>query len=128
MGRRRKTFAEIVDALGTVERQSSTTPVYSPLTSGEYTGSDGTRWTARGGELGWSRIRHLILDTEVSVVRCYLGEIDEVSEADRVAFLERIKPFLTGGRVPKSERYTDFRALEFKDGQHRSLLVVEEFC
>lgn len=128
MERKRKTFAEIVDALESVEQQPSGRPVYSPLTSGEYTGSDGTRWTTRGGELGWARIKHLVLDVEVPVVHSYLGEVREIGDAERPALLERIQPFLTGGRIPKSERFTDFRTVEFKDEQHRSLLVIEQYC
>ena len=125
---KRKTFAEIVDALEPVEHQQPGRPVYSPLNSGVYTGSDGTRWTVRGGELGWTRIKHLVLDAEIPVVLSYLGEVDEIDDAERQALLDRIRPFLTGGRIPKSERFTDFRAREFKDERHRSLLVVEEYC
>ena len=128
MDRKRETFADMVAALETAESRPAAGPRYWPLTTGEYVGPDGTRWTAAGGELGWNRLSRLITNAEVRVVHCYLGETREVAVADRPALLELIRPFLTGGRIAKSDEYRDFRVGRFKDDRDRTLLVVEEYC
>lgn len=136
MGHKRKvhnheTFAEIVEGVTAANPDTTKSrfdPIYSPINEGEYTDKYGVRWQLRGGELRWARIQHLILDHRVAVLHAYDGELHEIADDDRADFLSAVRPYLKGVHIPPPGDYTDYIAAEFKDDQHRSLLVIEEFC
>jgi len=135
MGRKRKpeqqeSFAEILDAVETPTGQPVGEPVEppEPLRSGEYTDEYGVRWQKRGTGLPWRRVPQLVRDPEVRVLHISWDDIRDVGIDQREGFLATIRPYLKGGRLPESAGQTDFRAGEFKDSKHRSLLIVEEDC
>ena len=59
------------------------------------------------------------------VVHVYLNEVREIAPEDRESFLSRIRPYVDGSAP---DDHTDFTAVEFKDGDHSSMVLVEETC
>src|SRR5215207_3930846 len=121
----RETFADIVEDAVAASPEPGGQPVefYQPISSGEYTDESGVRWRMRRGELPWTRVEHLIHDPQVRVLHAYLDDIHDVALDHREGFLAMIRPYAKGGRVPAPGDHTDFRAAEFKDDRHRSILV-----
>ena len=135
MGRNRKadrneTFADMVGEVVTANPEPAGTPIdwYQPIGSGEYTDETGARWQLRRGDLPWKRIDRLIHDPQVRILHAYQNEIHDVPLEHRDTFTATIRPYLDSKRAAAMDDYTDFRAGEFTDDQHRSLLVVEETC
>jgi hypothetical protein len=136
MGRKRKaeqheTFAEIVDAAVGANPEPGGQPIefYQPIRSGAYTDESGVPWRMRRGEVTWKRIEHLIHNPGVRVLHAYMNDIHDVAPNHREDFMAMIRPYLKPGQdVPVSGGNTDFRAGEFKDDEHRSMLLVEETC
>jgi hypothetical protein len=122
------TFAEIVRNEVAENPGSLGQPMTfrSPIADREYVDERGRRWRLRGGELRVRRAERLVLDPLVPVVHVYLDQISDVATEDRKDFLAKIRPYLDG-TAPR-EDHTDFVAAEFKDGDGRSLVVVEESC
>ncbi len=98
----------------------------SPIADGQYVDELGVRWTLRGGTPTVRRVAKLLANPEVTVIHVYADEVGEVSLEEREAFLAKIRPYLKGEQ-DKGD-YTDFKAGEFKDESHRSLVVIEESC
>jgi hypothetical protein len=135
MGRRRRTgerdsFAEIAARARAESTSSPGQPIQyvSPIADREYTDEHGVRWRMRGGEPRWTRIEHLMSDSEVRVLHVYLSDVNDVTGDERGGLLARIRPYLKGERTHEPDDQTDFDAAEFKDDQHHSLLVIEESC
>jgi hypothetical protein len=123
MGKKRETFAEILAAAP--EPLGQKIEYLQPIRSGEYTDEAGVLWRMRGGERSWARIARLIRDPRVRVVHVYLNEVREVAPEDRESLLSTIRPYVDG---PAPDDHTDFTAAEFKDGNHNSMVLVEETC
>ncbi|MFD3404585.1 hypothetical protein ACFWUU_28110 [Kribbella sp. NPDC058693] len=63
------------------------------------------------------------------MLHVYLDEVKEVATAERENLLATIQPYLKpSGDARAPEDHTDFVAAEFKAVDHRSMLVVEEYC
>ena len=123
MRKKRETFAEILAAAP--EPRGQEIEYLQPIRSGEYTDEAGVLWRMRGGELSWARIARLIRDPQVRVVHVYLNDVREVAPETREDFLSTIRPYVDG---PAPDDHTDFTAAEFKDGNHSSMILVEETC
>jgi hypothetical protein len=123
MKKKRETFAEILAAAP--EPRGQEVEYLQPISSGEYTDEAGVLWQLRGGELSWVRIARLIRDPQVHVVHVYLNDIREVVPEARESFLAKIRPYVDG---PAPDDHTDFSVAEFKDDEHRSMILVEETC
>jgi hypothetical protein len=103
--------------------------IRSPIRDRRFVDERGTLWLMRNGELRWSRIERLCRDPEVPVLHAYLDQAKEVPTAAREDLLASIRTYLkTSGDRPVGGGQTDFDAAEFKDDDHRSMLVVEERC
>ncbi|MGW5364079.1 hypothetical protein [Actinopolymorpha pittospori] len=135
MGRRKRadrqaTFAEIVETAVAADPGPHGEPLVfpCPLGDGHYEDGHGVQWRLRGGALKVSRVEHLMRDPSVRVLHQYLSEIRDVPLADRPALMTKIRPYLKGAEEPSPGDRTDFCVGEFKDDQHRSLLIIEDRC
>jgi hypothetical protein len=123
MRKKRETFA---DLLASAPHPSGQKIEYlQPLASGEFTDAVGVLWRIRGGELSWTRIARLVRDPQTSVVHVYLNDVRTIAPEDREAFLQKISWYVAG---PVPDDHTEFRVAEFKDDDHRSMILVEETC
>ncbi|WP_405070157.1 hypothetical protein OG558_11245 [Kribbella sp. NBC_01510] len=135
MGHKRRTdqqqaFADVVEEIReSTHLDGEPMEIRSPIRDRQLMDESGTLWRMRGGELRWSRIERLIRDPAVPALHVYLGELNDIPTAERENFLARIRPYVkSSGDGPATGDYTDFVAAEFKANDHRSMLVVEEYC
>ena len=137
MGHKRKTeqqqaFADVVEEVrGSAGGGGEPVEVWSPIRDRRLVDLDesGVLWRMRGGDLRWSRLERLVRDPAVPVLHVYLDEVKEVPTAERENLVATIRPYLEpagDGRAPGD--HTEFVAAEFKAGDQRSLVVVEESC
>lgn len=127
---KQESFVEIVEAVAAADPGPQGEPVelVRPLKSGEYSDDLGVRWRRRGDQLPWKRVQHLLRDPQVQVLHIDFDDVRLVDAEQREEFLAMIRPYLKGGSLPESAGASDFRAGEFKDSGHRSMLIVEEYC
>ncbi|GAA2760084.1 hypothetical protein [Actinopolymorpha rutila] len=127
---RRLTFAEVVEAVVAADPgpHAEWIPFRSALEDGEYTDERGVQWHLRRGELKVSRVEHLMRDPHVRVLHCQGSDVRDVPMGEREALLVTIRPYLKGVKRPSPGDYTDYFLGEFKDDNHRSLLIIEEQC
>ncbi|MGW6197601.1 hypothetical protein ACWF0M_15775 [Kribbella sp. NPDC055110] len=135
MGHKRRTgqgqaVADVVEEIrATADPVGEPMDIRSPIRDHQLIDESGTLWRMRGGELRWSRIEHLIRDPSVPVLHAYLDQVNEVPTAERDNLLAMIRSYWKHpGDGPARGDHADFLAAEFKADDHRSMLVVEEFC
>ncbi|OLR94434.1 hypothetical protein [Actinokineospora bangkokensis] len=88
--------------------------------------ADGKRWVRRGGGVEVKRAERLLASADVRVLHfCGPDAPVEVAVGDRAALWERVRPYLRGRG---KEVHADFAVAEFRDGQRRTMLVIEESC
>lgn len=103
----------------------------SPIRDGVWVDAAGTRWQLRGErsqQTPAKRVEHLLRSADVKVLLFYGPEPPrEIAPGDRDALWQRMSPYLRSAEAGTSDS-TDFLAGEFRDGERRSLLIIEEFC
>ena len=95
-----------------------------PVQDRELIDSDGTAWRMRGRPLEAKQVRRLTRRADVHVVRAYGLDVVEVLGGERDVLLARIEEFFAGQAPP----FSDFIFGEFRDPDHRVMLVVQESC
>src|SRR6266511_96679 len=97
-----------------------------PIHDGHWTDDNGAHWYIRGGraQLPHRVLRRLLKRPDLRVLHAYGPHPIEVSGTERKAFLQRVERYFTGEAPPHSE----FRLAEFRDDDHRVMLVIEEAC
>ena len=78
----------------------------------------------RGGPLDAKQARRLMQRPDVHVVRAYELNVTEVLGAERDALLARVEEFFAGHAPP----YSGFDLGDFRDQNHRVMLMVQESC
>ena len=129
--RQRQAFADVFQEVrASAEPGGEPVEVRSPVRERQLIDEGGTVWRMRGGEVRWSRVERLVRDPAVPVLHVYLDEVREVPATERENLLAMIRPYLkaASGDGRGSGDHTDFVAAEFKADDHRSMLVVEEYC
>lgn len=127
---RRRVFADVVDAVRVCGGAGGeAVGVRSPIRERRLIDESGTVWRIRGGELRWGRLERLVRDPAALVVLVYLDEVKEIQTAEREDLLATIRPYLKpSGDGRALGEHTDFVVAEFKDDDHRSMVVVEQHC
>jgi hypothetical protein len=97
-----------------------------PIHDRQYVDPDGVRWSLWRGELRWKRVERLAADPAVPLLWVYADTVREVPAGERPAALARIRPYVEGRA--DTDDHAGFRIGEFRDGEHRSLLIIEESC
>jgi hypothetical protein len=95
-----------------------------PVHDRQWIDSDGTSWRMRGRPLQAKQARRLTRRADVQVVRAYGFEVVEVLGGERDALLTRIEEFFAGQAPP----FSNFILGEFRDRDHRVMLMVQESC
>jgi len=105
-------------------------PSPSPISDREWVDEGGRHWRLRGaGRKAAKRFEHLVQSSDVRVLHFYgIDAPTDLAGVERDQFWRRVRPYLDhpGGQDP--EGMTAFNVAEFKDGDGRSLLVIEESC
>jgi hypothetical protein len=78
----------------------------------------------RGSPLDGKQARRLMRRSDVHVVLAYGVEVAEVLGANRDVLLARVEDFLAG----KAPANSEFELGDFRDQDHRIVLVVQESC
>jgi hypothetical protein len=90
----------------------------------EWIDPHGTAWRMRGSPLDAKQARRLMRRSDVHVVLAYGMEVAEVLGADRDVLLARVEDFLAG----KASAHSEFELGDFRDQDHRTVLMVQESC
>jgi hypothetical protein len=90
----------------------------------EWIDAQGTAWRMRGSPLDEKQARRLMRRSDVHVVLAYGMEVAEIRGADRDVLLARVEDFLAGIAPAHSE----FELGDFRDQDHRTVLMVQESC
>jgi hypothetical protein len=124
--RKTRSFDDIADRdRNTAQEPSGDTQYWPrPVRDREWIDADGTAWRMRGGQLHAMQARRLMKRSDVHVVRAYGMEVGEVLGAARDALLARVDDFLAG----KAPTHTEFKLGDFRDPNHRVVLMVQESC
>jgi hypothetical protein len=88
----------------------------------QYTDETGVRWARRGDTLDGKTLAKRVRSLDVQVVHHYLGVLTQIAPADREKFWEEAV------RKMQESVQSDFVGVEFKNGEGRHLLVVDERC
>ena len=120
-------FADIVDHLepvvGEPNPDAGTWP--TPIHDRRWVDDAGQIWRMRGDTtLDAKRFRRLSARSDVRVLHRYGMHPMEVTGAERIALLVRIRDFFEGIAPPMST----FNVAEFRDEDRAVMLVVEESC
>ena len=95
-----------------------------PVYDGAWVDTDGTAWRMRGSALDAKQARRLMRRSDVRVVLAYSLDVDEVLGAERQELLARVEQFLQGN----APAYSRFELGDFRDPDHRVMLMIQESC
>ena len=95
-----------------------------PVHDREWVDAEGTSWHMRGGDLDQKQFRRLVKRPDVHVVRAYGLDVAELRDVEREALLARIEEYFRGQAPP----YSEFELGDFRDANHRVVLMVQESC
>jgi hypothetical protein len=125
---RPESFADFVRRVGSSSQAArpDARPWPQPIREGRWTDDDGSRWHIRGGQgqLPHRVLRRLLNHPDLRVLHVYGLHPTQVSGTEREALLERVERYFAGEAPP----YSEFRLAEFRDDDHRVMLVIEEAC
>lgn len=111
-------------------RQSDATPDGSfvewprPVYDRGWVDPDGITWRMRGKALGSKAARRLMRRPNVRVVHAYGLDVVQIDGEVKDALLARVLEYLHGDAPPHSV----FEMGDFRDQEHRVMLVVQESC
>jgi hypothetical protein len=89
---------------------------------------EGVEWQRRNGSLNLARLLRLLRDGRCTVLHQYIDRVEEIPDIQREALLARMEPYLRG-RVDRTDGdHVYFAVVEFKSSDHRSMVVVDEYC
>ncbi|MFI6218900.1 hypothetical protein ACIBCD_43405 [Nocardia brasiliensis] len=90
-----------------------------------WTDQNGTTWRRRGRDLLVpSRARRLLQNPDTVVFHDYIGAAHEVLGKDRADLVHQVEEFWAGRAHPMA----DFHLTEFRDADHRVMVMLEEHC
>ncbi|MGX1774448.1 hypothetical protein ACWIGW_20200 [Nocardia brasiliensis] len=90
-----------------------------------WTDQNGTTWRRRGQDLLTpSRASRLLQNPDTVVFHDYVRPAHEVVGKDRADLVHQVEEFWAGRAQPMAE----FRLTEFRDADHRVMVVIEEHC
>jgi hypothetical protein len=111
-------------------RRSPALPWPQPIGDGRWTDDDGIDWHLRGRRSGRAilvsgpTLRRLLKRADPRVLHAYGPRPVEVDGPERDALMARVDQYFAGEAPP----HNGFLLAEFRDGDRRVMLVVEEFC
>jgi hypothetical protein len=95
-----------------------------PVYDGAWVDTDGRAWRMRGNALDAKQARKLMRRSDVRVVLAYDVDVVEVRGAEREDLFARVEDFLEGNEPAHSR----FELGDFRDPDHRVMLMVQESC
>lgn len=95
-----------------------------PVYDGVWVDHEGTTWRMRGAALEAKAARRLARRPGVRVVHAYGTEVAEVEGARREELLGEVESFLRG----EAPQFSVFEMGDFRDADHRVMLLVQESC
>lgn len=88
----------------------------------EYVDADGVRWRRRNGVMEGKALERRTRPPEVIVRHHYLGTVSDVPAQARTRF------WSTARKRMAESKFSNFYGVEFKDGEGRRLILIDESC
>lgn len=99
-------------------------PWPTPIRDRQWVDAEGVVWRMRGAALGRREWVRLLKRADVRILHVYGLAPVVLSKPDAAPLIDRMEEFFAGEAPPMS----DFVIGDFRDGQRRVMIIVQESC